>query len=352
MKVMVSAYLDNNIGDDLMIKLLSEYFPRDEFYIYTNKSVIKNTFSNCGNIFIKSENERNKDIDNIDIFLSIGGSIFNDLNSLKGQINRLRKILFIKKLKRKKKLIVTLGCNLGPYRDKVGPFLTKLELKNNDLVTVRDRYSFEMLKSFKSIRNYHLASDIVYNYATNKEDIPKCYGLGISAYRSVKTNDVNYQNYKVLAAIIDKYIDKTEKKVILFAFDSEKENDLSAAHHILNLSKRNDKIEIAAYLGEHENFINKMGECEKFIAIRFHSAVISELLNIPFLPIIYSNKMEALLEDVGFSGEKYYIEDFNTQKVDIDKIVESIIDGKQLCHGNLQKNNFRHFEELSRLMSK
>lgn len=352
MKVMVSAYLDNNIGDDLMIKLMAKYFISHEFYLYSNKSIIKKTFADCENIVVRKQSDLKNDIPKVDLFLSIGGSIFNDLNSLRGQINRLRKIKFIKKLKRKGVKIATIGCNLGPYTGKIGPILTKYELKLNDLVTVRDKSSFELLTSFKTIKNFHLANDIVYNYKITKNNVLKDCGLGISAYRSLRKDENNYMNYLKLSDIVDEYIDKTDKNVRLFAFDTENENDLSAAYHIFNLSKNKEKIEIVPYLGDISSFIKKLNKCERFLSIRFHSAVLSDLFSIPFFPVIYSNKMESLLSDRSYTGEKIYLKDID-DKLQTEKIVDTIIEGENIYNSfnNQPYNSIQHFEELSKLLA-
>lgn len=349
MKIMVSAYLDNNIGDDLMIKLLADYFNQHEYYLYTNKSTVVNTFKDYNNIIFSRPEQRKKDLSKMDLFLSIGGSIFNDLNTIKGQVARLRKLSLLKKAKKNKVKIATIGCNLGPYNNKWGVLLTKLELKKNDLVTTRDRNSFDMIKEFKEVKNYHLFEDVVYNYNfTNERE--KNTGLGISVYRSLRKNENNYDNYKGLAKIADEYIEKTNKKVRLFPFDSENENDLSAAHHVQEMSKYKDKIEIIPYLGNQEEFINRMAECEKIIAIRFHSAILADILRIPFLPIIYSNKMSSLLEDRNYEGKCYDISDLNVGNAH--EIVNDLLDDKQLYNqfNNFENNSINHFIEFGKLL--
>lgn len=352
MKIMVSAYLDNNIGDDMMIKLMASFFKEHKFYLYSNRTTIRNTYSGIENIIVKDLSEKNKDINETDIFLSIGGSIFNNLNTIRGKISRIRKILFILKARIKGNKVATIGCNLGPYKDNIGLLLTKLELMNSDLVTVRDKSSMEILKKLKINKNSYLADDIVYNYELEKNNSIKKYGLGISAYRSLKSNEINYINYSTLANIADDYIEKTGKKVLLFAFDSEMENDLSSAHHILNLSRRKDKIEIIPYLGDEHSFINEMSACERIIAIRFHSAILADKLNIPFLPIVYSNKMESFLNDRGYEHKIIKIDELN-DSLDIDDTVNKIIDGETLFNKFLSNNgnSIIHFEELAKLLN-
>ncbi|WP_353963343.1 polysaccharide pyruvyl transferase family protein [Tepidibacillus marianensis] len=89
---------------------------------------------------MKKTRYRKSDINSIDVYLSIGGSIFQILTR-KHQILRMIKILKLIKLKNKGIKIATLGSNLGPFSSKVGTKLTEWELRQNDLVTVRDKYS-------------------------------------------------------------------------------------------------------------------------------------------------------------------------------------------------------------------
>ncbi|MBC9229532.1 polysaccharide pyruvyl transferase family protein [bacterium SPL81] len=349
MKIMLFAYLDNNIGDDLMLKLLSERFPNHHFYYYTSNTVVLNTLSQFENFVSRSPSQRQQDIDTVDGVLSIGGSIFNDLNTLRGKLARIRKILFIAKASRKGKLIATVGCNLGPYKDNLGWYLTSLELKFNSLITVRDRSSFDLLNT-GSFKNFHIADDIVYSLSVPIDGVSR-YGLGISAFRSTHLGENNYKNYVALATIIDKYIEQTNKKVRIFAFDSEHENDTSAALHIFNLSKCKENIEIVPYLGDINTFVNKFNQCEHHIAIRFHSAILSALMKIPFYPISYSNKMDALIEENYPEFKILNIAELDVEKIDICILLESLLDKSKLCYANKETSSQIHFEQLDKLWS-
>ncbi|MGA3486130.1 hypothetical protein ACA611_16015 [Lactiplantibacillus plantarum] len=46
MKIVVDAYLDNNLGDDLMIKLFADHFSEHNIYIFEDNSVVRETFKN------------------------------------------------------------------------------------------------------------------------------------------------------------------------------------------------------------------------------------------------------------------------------------------------------------------
>lgn len=352
MKVMLFAYLDNNIGDDLMLKLISERFPDFKFYFYTSNTVVKNTLNQFENFISRDPIDRNEDLIYVDAILSIGGSIFNDLNTIRGKLARIRKILFLKKAKNKGKKIITLGCNLGPYNDQLGVFLTLFELKMNSLVTVRDRASFDLIDSNRKLNNLHLADDIVYNLDFYLAKELKS-GLGISAFRSTHIGENNYQNYQALAKIADEYIKKNNKIVKIFAFDSETENDLAAAHHILELIENKNMVKIVSYIGNVDNFLSEFSSCECQIAIRFHSAILSDIFKIPFYPIAYSNKMKEFIGDKFPNFNLINISSLQVDKIDFLSVVEDLSSLTELCSSTCCENNSKiHFDELERLWKK
>ncbi|TXK77948.1 polysaccharide pyruvyl transferase family protein [Paenibacillus sp. N3.4] len=355
MKILISAYLDNNIGDDLMIKLLATRFPECSFYIDTNNSAVINTFSQNGNIFCHKFNKSKRYLRQFQVHLSIGGSLFNNINSLMGIVHRILRIILLYRLKKNNIKLATIGCNLGPYKNRIGPLLTKIELQLNNLITVRDLDSYNLIENFKSIKNFYLASDIVFNYSDKKDAVennkPTC--LGISTYRSIQNKETNYSSYVFLSAIADGFIEKTGSEVYLFAFDSENENDLSSAHHIKYISKYPEKISIIPYLGNHESIIKSMKQCDRFVSVRFHSAILCQILNIPFLPIVYSNKMQNYLNDEYYNGLLLQFKDMSIDKNNVAEIVNSIIENKNIFNDfSKSKSDAKvHFDEFNKLVS-
>jgi polysaccharide pyruvyl transferase WcaK-like protein len=350
--IMLSAYLDNNLGDDLMIKLLAKRFPQHLFYLYTDLSVIKNTFKDVNNMIIQDSADWKKGLDSADAFISIGGSIFQ-VSTWRQKVRRLQKIFRLIRLRRHKIKIITIGSNLGPYASNIGVKLTEWELRKNDLITVRDKASLNMLDDFRRVKNYFYADDLVYNlFDFMEERKTEKEGLGISVYRSIRTPENNFENYAFLANLVDKYVRKTNRGVKLFAFDSERENDLSAAHHIYNLSEEKHNVEIVPYLGDEHGFLAKFKACERMIAIRFHSAVLADIYKIPFLPIVYSNKMSNFLMDRGYEGITYDTDALN-KEIDVDSLVDEIICGKNLFCDFLDKEHSAavHFEELDKILN-
>lgn len=349
MDIMVSAYLDNNIGDDLMITLMARRFPEHRFLLYSDSSVVRHTYRGIPNAVIRKPSDWDQDVKTAGAHVTIGGSLFQ-VTTRSQMIWRMKRIRRLARLRRRKLRIATIGSNFGPYSGKAGVKLTEWELRKNDLVTVRDREALGFLEGFRRVRNFHMADDIVYNLDW-QDKIPDRQGLGISVYRSVRGGESNFQNYAALARVADRYIQTTGKPVRLLAFDSERENDLSAAHHIVNLAKEKDKLQIVPYLGDQDRFLREFSACEQMIAIRFHSAILADALKIPFLPVAYSNKMFNLMEDRQYEGRILALSDLD-ESLDEAGMVKQLLDPGALFSSFLEGrgNASDHFDRLEELL--
>lgn len=352
MKIVLNAYLDNNLGDDLMIRLFAEHFANDTIYLQVDNSTLKKPFEDISNIQFFETQSLYEYLAIADIHVTIGGSLFT-LSNYKTWIFFLKRIKISHFLHRKKIKSALIGCNLGPFdKHNIGFQLAKLELKYKDLVTVRDSESYDLLYKNKNFRNkVEYYPDIVFSHKINKNEKLERKSLGISAYRSLDSKIDNQKTYKNLSIIADRYIEKYKRKVYIFAFDCERENDLVAAEYIKKYSKYKEYIEIIPYLGDMDEVKNKMRYCEAMIAVRFHSAILSGVLNIPFWAISYSNKMKNLMID---NDGGNYLSEITDIEDDLGIISNAVIEKKLFKFKNIDKLNeisSRHFEQVENLIN-
>lgn len=352
MKIAVDAYLDNNLGDDLMIKLFADYFSEHNIYMFEDREVIKCTFKNNENIIFLDEKDYDNKIIEMDMHVTIGGSMFI-LDSLKNCIRFRHRIKKARQLKKLGIPAVVIGCNMGPFdKNHIGIKLAKWELKYKEFITVRDESSFDLLLKNNLKIPVYLYPDIVFSKDIEKNTTK--YGLGISVYRSKNKDVNNYSNYKYLSNLADHFIELTDKSVGLFAFDSENENDLVAAHYIKQLSRNKSKIKIVPYLANTEEFMNEFTKSEKIVGIRFHSAVLALKSGVPLLSVYYSNKTKNLMKDLEMENYSLSISELSTSS----KLVNSIENNTNfgILHKDVRESisvdSKGHFIELEKLMTK
>lgn len=315
MKIAIDAYLDNNLGDDMMIKLFANYFSEHDIYIFNNETIIKKTFSDVPNITFCESNQYKEMLDIIDFHVTIGGSMFM-LDSFRRWTQHRHRIRNARILKKRGIKSATIGFNLGPFdKNNIGLLLSKWELRYKDLITVRDQISYNLLTDGSLKSPIYLFPDIVFSKLSEKRT--KRYSLGVSVYRSKNPKYDNFLNYESMATLIDHHIENIGGNVALFAFDSEDENDLVAAHYIKKLSKYKENVEIIPYLNDSDHFIEKFSQCEKIVGIRFHSSVLALKLGIPLFSIYYSNKTINLMQDLGLQKYSVSLSEFHSQETQI-----------------------------------
>lgn len=334
MRIYTVAYLDRNLGDDLMIRLMAKSMPQHDFYLYIDKRSNMIPFMNLKNVHSTDiPFDKSFDPKKFDGVVVIGGSIFMLIRRLYA-IERIRdKFPVFRKILKAGLPLATVGCNLGPFRDAWCERVACRELGMSGLATVRDSKSFETMKKYgynvKLFPDMLFSLDIPYVPPKHREKI-----LGISAYRSTMLGGECTDYYESMAETADCFVDKTGGGIRLFAFDCEGENDICAAYTIRRLMKNKRSCEIIVYDGDTEEFIEKFDGCSSMIATRFHSMVLAQLSGIPVLPMVYSNKMTDTLDDLNYSGVRL---EYGKPIPNVDEITQLLLEHEKLLRLNREQ---------------
>lgn len=359
MKVLVVAYCNGNLGDDLFVYELCRRYPEHSFYL-VGKSEYKSIFSECTNLhyveqysriwntYVKIHNKIRKlkrktpdsQITSIRLFLKkicdvtvlIGGSVFIQNENWKLELCN-RKRLFDKNS-------YWLGCNyrLGntiEYQKEYSEFL-----KGIKDICFRDKASYGV---FKDNPNARLASDILFGV-----DIPECsqgdYYIisAIDIERKIEKG-LSGDKYYCLMAECAKEIIKRGYNVLFFSF-CEAEGDMKAISTIL--SKIDDKEKITVY--NHDSIsrsLEYIANCRGIITARFHGMVLGIKCGKQVYPMIYSDKTLQVLKDIEYSGDYCYISD--TESNSADKIFNEMDKGYTV---KPDLNPEEHFKMLDKVL--
>lgn len=349
----VTGYFDRNFGDDMMIRILASEFPNDMFYLnlpridsYLSFETIPNIKPNPGLSIIK---------ENLAGHLEVGGSIYNITKKV--AFNRLREFLGKKRIYgcfSQGTKMVTMGCNINPIKDRRSALVLKYILNGSDLFTVRENYSIETAKKVAPNSNSYVFRDIVFSMPDSFMNPPAenkgC--LGISVYRSYfsKERQRHYIPYcKKMIDVAEKYIEATDKDVLLLAFDTGNENDLHSAHYIKDNSKYPDRIHVVAHDDDGTKIIRAMQSCSVILGARFHSVVMSICLGVPFIPVAYSAKTDNMLEDLNYTGKTYRYE--SIASIPTEEIIEELKKAKVLpITDEIRENASGHIQMLKKVL--
>ncbi|MDZ4992180.1 polysaccharide pyruvyl transferase family protein [Clostridium perfringens] len=364
-KIFVDVYLAFNLGDDLFVDILSKKYPNAQFTLnyvgnnydefiknYNNlkrrkydlkdkllqKLNLKNTLTNYGVIARE-----------YDAIIFIGGSIFRD-ESYHKELYKER-ISMISEFEKLNKPIFVLGSNFGPYENR--EFINDYRefFKRCTDVCFRDKYSYNL---FRELPNVRYAPDIVFQLDLNKyKKANKKKVVGFSII------DVNH---KVgLSKYSDEYINSTIKSIemlinkgyncCLMSF-CEFEGDLRIIEMILsNLNKNyKKKVHIYRYNGKIEECFNVISDFKLFVAARFHANILAQLLEIPVLPVIYSDKTLNMLKDIG--NDKLNVTMNQLNMLYNERILEEAFNNKCLSISSIKNEASQQFNELSKFIFK
>lgn len=362
-KVFIHAYAAGNLGDDLLIRILCERYPKVHFKICADESY-KERFKDIGNLSVYSPADKyvrliDKVINRIKstdrgfwklllktsyATVHIGGSVFVQHHDDFGAAFRLDE-----ELSARSKRIYVVGANFGPYTDEQYYRKYYELLQCYEGVCFRDRYSWGL---FQELTNVVYAPDVVFNYkadisASEKKQVlisvidmkNRTGKWGISQY------DQSYK--KFIVNLADEYIKRGyHVKFISFC---KFQGDESAIEEIITLAGDWQKGRVSACYYEQDisQCIRSFAESEVIIGTRFHSVVLGWLMKKKVLPIVYDSKTKHMLEDNDCS---FYLE-LSELDQDAGQIVQKIEEMKVLDIESLVIESAKQFQILDKVLS-
>ena len=288
MKIFLDGYSDRNLGDDLMLALAARGLDGHEIYTAPDMPAVQNA--------LQTERKRG-----FDCYLKVIGSGFQIYDNM-GIAYRLRDIV---KERRYAPIRAVIGCNISVFINRAAQSAVRAHIRSFDFMTVRDSFSLDYIRKNAPHVRCEKYPDIVFSLPD--EMIPSaenCGMLGISVMRGAP--------YASLAQTADRYVNETGKKTLLLCFDGGSEDDISSAMRVRDMSKRRDMIEIVKYETSY-GMLEKMKSCAVILGMRFHSCVLAARMNIPFVPLAYSEKTDHMLSDIGFKAKIFRAESFDAR---------------------------------------
>lgn len=355
-KILIKAYTQMNLGDDLFIKLLCERYKNIEFYLYTTeeykdligiesknlKIIYNDTFqkkliNNIGRKFGIANVLEDRLCKKMNGVVNIGGSIFieNDFSSEDFKIRE-------RNLKNGKNYYV-IGANFGPYKTEKYLNMYREFFKKCRDVCFRDRYSYELFSELKGVR---LGKDIMFSMRNvEKEGEYILFSLILPKQK----NNLNEEQYFMSLRNLIFDLIKSGEKIKFISF-CKGEGDEKAIEKILNMIPNEYKKNISSYFyrGNLKEALKIIENSKEIVATRFHAMILGFVFGKRVLPISYSDKMLNTLKDIEFSGK--YATFTNFKNLNIEVLKENPILSREKLK-NLAEDGEIHFKELDRFLN-
>lgn len=285
-KYLISGYIGfDNFGDEAILKVLTSNLKNIGAEKITVLSSNPKKTSEIHNVFSVHYLKFLKPILDTDVLISGGGSLLQDITSLKSLIYYLT--IIVTALVFNKKVII-FAQGFTPFRTKIGKILTSFILKFCNKIYVRDEKSKILLKSINI--DSEIISDPVFNI--NIEKINKSgVGVQLRSFPGITDYFLN-----ILADEIVKYFKNEKIKLIslqdeLDIFVLEKFSSILESKGIESYILKNLTIEDA---------INEISNLEYLISMRFHSSLVAAKAGVKILGINYDVKVANLSNLIGF----------------------------------------------------
>lgn len=331
-KILIKAYAQLNLGDDLFIKMLCERYKDTEFYLFAtpeyenlkgiesnnlkilyNDTFAKKILFRLGRKFGISNILEDLKVKELDGVVNIGGSIFIE-NDFSKEDFKVRE----RNLELGKNYFV-LGANFGPYKNETFKSMYHEFFKKCKDVCFRERYSYEL---FNDLENVRFGKDIVFSLKQNTVESEDYVVFSIilpSARPGFNGIESEYFN-RLKALTLD--IIKGGKKVKFMSF-CQGERDEEAINRLLNMipNEQHKYISKYFYRGDMGEALEVLSRADSVVATRFHAMILGFVLGKPVFPIAYSKKMTNVLEDLEFKQNFVSLE--NLQGLNYEKFTEN-----------------------------
>lgn len=321
---LIRSYTAFNLGDDLFLKILFERYPNCQFALFTqNKNYFKfiRTYPNVKiAYFNKLEFTilrilRKFSFQNLHIclykhflrrickkyngYVSIGGSIFIQNKpevTLKDFIFRvIVRDIFINRPK------FIIGANFGPIKTKEYTLFYKQLFNHFTDICFREKYSSFL---FKDLSNVRCAPDIVFQLTlpvTKKEKNSLGFSI-IDIDRRTGLSAYSKKYYKLIAALVSLSIRRGQ--IPYMVSFCENEGDERAINKIISLLDINERVRVKKllYKGNVDDFLPKYFSLESVFTTRFHAMILGFIGRQNIYPLIYSDKMINVINDLNYTG--------------------------------------------------
>ncbi len=318
-KVLISGYYGfKNFGDEAILSVLVSHLKEigADITVFSSDTVYTAKKYSVNSVRSFYMPDVLKEIQNTDVLISGGGSLLQDVTSLKSLVY-YSFIIALALLFNKKVIIFAQG--IGPVNNKFAQFIVKNLLKHCSYVTVRDNDSLKLLNK------WNVKSELVCDPIFSMNLRPKTENgvVGIQL-RDFKTMNLNLL-HKLALLVVTKFSDK---KVEIYSLQEALDLDLCKRFEsVLHAFNPDLKTEIVT-----DNIIEKVSRLEYLIAMRFHAVLVALKCGVKTCAINYDIKVEKLANEASIplismdakeNLEEVYSKMINLSKNDLLRFAET-----------------------------
>lgn len=294
-KFLISGYYGhNNFGDEAILSVivaqLKKEFEEPQITVISNKPKDTSSAYQVDSIYKYDFLAIIKAMSRCDMFISGGGSLFQDVTSIKSLVYYLL-LPFMAKILGKKVFIFAQG--IGPLNSAFARVLTSLILKLTDGITVRDNDS-EKLLSTLGVRSTVTADPVwMFDYLPQKpeNDVLKV---------GIQLRNWKFQDDSALSQLADAVIanfNGIPTQIELISLQTPQDNSIMDRFHGL-LKEKGFKYDVNLRSGmDLRDTAGCIAGLDLMIAMRYHAGLVAAKYCVPTLLLSYDPKVSSLAQE-------------------------------------------------------
>jgi polysaccharide pyruvyl transferase WcaK-like protein len=318
--LILGHYGGNNFGDEIMLySLLESIKTKTEERIYVvSKPRSRHYFFDEGVEYLKPNPiQILKALNKVDQVVLGGGTHFHDgYNSTrlrKHYIYLIKVLLFFCICKLLGKKVYQLGVGFGPFYGSLVKRLASFSIALSDKVTVRDVSSLKTLGTYgldtkKVHRTFDLAAlyPAFINPGSPAEEARKWIGISVMSFKYSEYNHSEDFWRMCFFKLLSSFYAENHIKLKIFVFrGGNRESDAELSRELYEILSRIDdsRVELVPFTESIKVFVDELLTCRKFVATRYHSALLAYLCKCELLIIPYHQKLLSFASDIKLSDQ-------------------------------------------------
>lgn len=308
-KILISGYYGfNNVGDEAILKGIIEGIKK----LKENAEIV--VLSHSPDFTARKHDVRSIkrmnffkifwEMKNMDLLVSGGGSLFQDVTSKRSIAYYLGIIWMAKRLLKKKVMVYSQG--IGPVTKGYNRFLLKKIMNCVDIINVRDEKSKDELISMGIKKEILVTTDTVFGIPapSTSKGLERLEKMGVDnnglkigiSIRPWKNSDYII---KETTNFCEKYLEENDGQIILIPFHFYSDlKIMEKVYEKIDLNLRDRVFVVRDYLYV-EDYLSFVGNMDMMVAMRLHGLIFSVLMKVPVIGLSYDPKIDSFMSDIG-----------------------------------------------------
>lgn len=291
-KISISGYYGfDNFGDEGILSILIQNLKSNEdndneITVFSSKPEKTSKIYGVKSIYTFDYLKVLSSLENTDLLISGGGSLLQDATSLKSLIYYLW-VIFMALFFKKKVVIFAQG--IGPIKNPIARFITKILLKKADYLSVRDEKSLYLLRGWGLTPE--LVADPMWNLELEPREPLGRVGIQLRKWKTLTDDFI----HSLARKVAENYSDK---EIYIYSFQDSQDFDVCKKfQNYLSLVNKDIKTTLI-YQRTNKEMVDSFKNLDSLIAMRYHACLLAIKYGIPTLPISYDQKVEKLAREL------------------------------------------------------